>query len=230
MALPPAASSLHMVIAFEKSDASFNAVTIDGDGSETINGAATLLLLRQYDSVTLICDGTGWRVISDCRQRRITLLAQNAGSTSVDFTLPAIGGIKEFAISILTLSTTGTVVPQVRIGDSGGLESSGYTGTVTTFAETPGITTDQLSAGIALTHSSGWAGGVTWSGSIVFQRNDAGGNVWSFHSQGARTDNDLAYLISGSKQLTAEIDRFSIVFPSGSDTFDNGVVGAQVQY
>ena len=47
-----------------KVDAGAGSVTIDADGSETINGSATVSLASQYDFRTLIGDGaTGWIVI-----------------------------------------------------------------------------------------------------------------------------------------------------------------------
>ena len=47
----------------KKTDASANAVTIDGDGSETIDGAATQSLASQWDSVTVVSDGSGWYIV-----------------------------------------------------------------------------------------------------------------------------------------------------------------------
>jgi hypothetical protein len=61
--LPPAAQYKGLQFIIKKVDASANAVTIDGAGSETIDGAATLDLASQYDSATVISDGTGWHVI-----------------------------------------------------------------------------------------------------------------------------------------------------------------------
>lgn len=46
----------------KKTDATTNAVTIDGNGSETIDGVLTYVLTTQYQVVLLICDGTGWQV------------------------------------------------------------------------------------------------------------------------------------------------------------------------
>ncbi len=43
-----------------KTDASGNAVTLDGSGSETINGAATRALAAQHNKVTIESDGTNW--------------------------------------------------------------------------------------------------------------------------------------------------------------------------
>lgn len=48
----------------KKVDSSSNAVTIDPDGSETIDGATTHVLSSQYDRVEFIADaGRGWHII-----------------------------------------------------------------------------------------------------------------------------------------------------------------------
>lgn len=60
--LPAAATVSGSSISVKKSDASANAVTIDGAGAETIDGAATLALSTQYEAVTLWSDGTSWWV------------------------------------------------------------------------------------------------------------------------------------------------------------------------
>ena len=46
-----------------KTSSDFNALTIDGNSSETINGATTYLLNTQYERVKLLCDGSNWLVI-----------------------------------------------------------------------------------------------------------------------------------------------------------------------
>ena len=58
--LPTAASSTNRIYIIKKVDASVNAITIDGDGAETIDGAATQTLSNQYDSITVQSDGTEW--------------------------------------------------------------------------------------------------------------------------------------------------------------------------
>lgn len=50
-------------IAVKKIDASGNAVTIDGAGAETIDGATTISLTTQNEVARLITDGTNWRKI-----------------------------------------------------------------------------------------------------------------------------------------------------------------------
>ena len=49
-------------VIIKKTDATSNAVTIDGSGSETIDAALTYALSSQNDSVLIVCDGTNWQV------------------------------------------------------------------------------------------------------------------------------------------------------------------------
>lgn len=48
------------IVTLIKSDSSANAVTIDGNGAETINGVTTITLDNQYSVVTLFCTGSAW--------------------------------------------------------------------------------------------------------------------------------------------------------------------------
>lgn len=61
--LPAVATYPNRVVTITKLSAS-NSVTIDGNASETINGATTLVLSGQYDSVTIANNGTAWYVQS----------------------------------------------------------------------------------------------------------------------------------------------------------------------
>ncbi len=60
----PAASSAGsgFTLMFKKTDSSANAVTLDGNSSETIDGSTTYALSSQYDSAILICDGSNWHI------------------------------------------------------------------------------------------------------------------------------------------------------------------------
>lgn len=62
--LPAAASNAGMVLEIIKTDSSSNAVTVDGNSSETINGALTVNLTTQYDRVRIICDGSNWHLLN----------------------------------------------------------------------------------------------------------------------------------------------------------------------
>jgi hypothetical protein len=62
--LPAVSGSLDRIICVKKVDVSANAVTLNPNASETIDGATTYPLSTQYDSVTVICDGDEWHVIA----------------------------------------------------------------------------------------------------------------------------------------------------------------------
>ncbi len=63
VALPAAGDNTGKVFYLKKIDSSANAVTIDGDGAETIDDAATLVLNSQYDAAMLVSDGTEWWIL-----------------------------------------------------------------------------------------------------------------------------------------------------------------------
>lgn len=60
--LPTAVGNSGVSLTVKKVDSSINAVTIDGDGAETIDGQLTAILSVQYDSITLVSDGVQWWV------------------------------------------------------------------------------------------------------------------------------------------------------------------------
>lgn len=60
--LPTAASSNRRVYVIKKTDSSGNTVTIDGDGSETIDGATTNVISAQWSTRVIQSNGTAWFV------------------------------------------------------------------------------------------------------------------------------------------------------------------------
>lgn len=61
--LPPAASVRNRAYVVKRLNSGGNAVTLDGNGSETIDGATTLPLTAQYQVATVYSDGTEWWVL-----------------------------------------------------------------------------------------------------------------------------------------------------------------------
>ena len=61
--LPTLASSLGREYIISKTDSSTNLVTVDGNGSETINGALTKDISAQYSSMHIINVSSEWRII-----------------------------------------------------------------------------------------------------------------------------------------------------------------------
>jgi hypothetical protein len=63
LTLPVAAASQGRKLVAKKTDASANAVTVDGNGAETVDGAASISITAQYDSVSVISDGAAWWIV-----------------------------------------------------------------------------------------------------------------------------------------------------------------------
>lgn len=63
--LPTAASISGKRIAIRKTDSGNNGITIDGNGSETIDGSTTIIIYGQYHAVYLVSDGTNWMIASE---------------------------------------------------------------------------------------------------------------------------------------------------------------------
>ena len=64
--LPSAASSgfKNKVFIVKKTDSGSNAITIDPNSTETIDGASTVTLDRQFQTIMLMSDGTNWKVLT----------------------------------------------------------------------------------------------------------------------------------------------------------------------
>jgi hypothetical protein len=63
--LPNAEERKGKVLFIKKTDASGNAVTLDGFDSQTIDGSATHAIASQYNSRTIVSDGSNWMIIGD---------------------------------------------------------------------------------------------------------------------------------------------------------------------
>ena len=61
--LPAAASNTGRMYRIKKTDSSSNTVTIDGNGSETIDDATTLVITAQYECISIMSDGAEWWII-----------------------------------------------------------------------------------------------------------------------------------------------------------------------
>jgi len=63
MTLPPAALVPGRIYVFKRINSGGNAVIVDPSGAETIDGAATYTLSAQWNSVTIMSNGTAWFII-----------------------------------------------------------------------------------------------------------------------------------------------------------------------
>ncbi len=63
VSLPPATGLNGFRFHIKKIDATANAVTVDADGSETIDGSFTAVISGQNDSIPVNGDGSNWIIL-----------------------------------------------------------------------------------------------------------------------------------------------------------------------
>lgn len=63
LTLPAAASASRRTFIAKKIDATANAMTLDGNGAETIDGAATKATTTQWVSFSVYSNGTAWFLV-----------------------------------------------------------------------------------------------------------------------------------------------------------------------
>lgn len=139
-----------------------------------------------------------------------------AGQTEIPFTgIPAWAN--RVTVTFAGFSTNGTSEIAVQLGDSGGIETTGYTTTV-------------LGAlGVAVAHQN-YTAGFAWvpgaatdtaSGSITLSRQS--GNLWVADGKVKRATNSTAFIM-GDKTLSDVLTQVRITTVGGVNTFDAGSV------
>lgn len=151
-----------------------------------------------------------------------TAVASTSG-TSIDFTsLPT--GIKRITVMFNGVSTSGTSPPQIQIGDSGGVETTGYAGTSSAIAG--GTAQAVFTTGFGLgVNTSNWSSSVIVSGAITITLLNSSTNNWVASGSLGRSDaTGSTYFTSGGKSLSDVLDRVRITTLNGTDTFDAGSI------
>jgi hypothetical protein len=150
--------------------------------------------------------------------------AVTASGTSVDFTgIPA--GVKFISINFSGLSTNGTSQPIIQLGDSGGIETSGYLGASSGMGA--GVTTNNFTTGFAL--GADTIASAVRQGSVFLELIDSTNNTWVASGTNSRSDVARTDLTGGSKSTSAILDRVRITTVNGTDTFDAGTINIQYQ-
>lgn len=238
----PAASTVFngFVVRFKPTDVT-NTITIDGNGSETIDGDLTKTIDSLGAVLEIVCDGTNWRVnyfatasqseaeagtVDDksmtpertsqaiaALASSITLGTEQAttSGTAFDFTgIPA--GTNRITMMFDSVSLSGTDSLLVQLGDSGGIETTGY---VSRTANTVGGTETSTAGFISRSNAASNAN----NGAITLTRMDS--NKWV--STGTLEDSTNMVLSSGVKTLSGELTQIRLT-RDGSNTFDAGAV------
>ena len=148
-----------------------------------------------------------------------TAVASTSG-TSIDFTgIPS--WVKKITVMFDGVSTDGTSLVRMQLGDSGGIETSDYNGS-TSYAGSSGSGGAANSSGFD-TFGDNLAVAVRY-GSVVFT--NLSGNTWTVHGVLTITGTATAFTMqfSGSKTLSDTLTQVRITTVNGTDTFDAGSV------
>lgn len=141
--------------------------------------------------------------------------------TSKDFTsIPS--WVKRITVAFSGVSTNGTSLPIIQLGDSGGIEATGYTSAVA--VSLAGNTTGAGSATTGFNLVSSAAAATTFSGLLTLVLLDAATNTWVASLASASTATAGGYVGGGTKSLSATLDRISLTTVNGTDAFDAGSV------
>ncbi len=188
-----------------------SSVILTGDTSGTLTVSAPLV--AGSNTVTLpAATGT------------ISLLTQatsvSASGTSVDFTgIPSWA--KRITVMFQGVSTSSTSPVQIQLGDAGGIENTGYSGTLTRFG-TSTLGSTSLSAGVQTDSGTASAAASTRNGIVVF--NNLTSNVWAFSGNIGLGNTDFLGAVGGSKSLSDVLTQVRITTVNGTDTFDAGSI------
>lgn len=143
--------------------------------------------------------------------------AVTASGTSVDFTgIPS--WVKRITVMFNGVSTNGTSPIVVQLGDSGGIENTGYTGAC--FNNSAATTVNFSSSFYAIALNA--VAGNTYSGQMILNNFD--GFTYVESSVVSSITTATVSSGSGSKSLSATLDRIRITTVNGTDTFDAGTI------
>lgn len=183
-----------------------SSVVISGDTSGTVTVAAPAV--AGTNTLTLQA-ATATNAVNTLA----TAVASTSG-TSIDFTgLPA--WIKRITVMFSGVSTTGSSNYLIQIGDSGGIENTGYNSTALTDGASSGV----LTAGFAVVYATSAA--ALQSGKIEI--NLVTGTSWVASGTVANNTGNVS-MMSGNKTLSDTLTQVRITTVGGTETFDAGTV------
>jgi hypothetical protein len=214
----PAAPADGMVITVESTQ-QITALTVQGNtGQSLVGGTVTLRQNQPLSYVYRLTNTTWYPFAGNSNSDIVSGTSQNSTSgTSIDFTsIPS--WVKRITVMFSGVSTSGTSQILCQIG-SGGITSTGYTGTCTGFST--GGSTVSMSTGFILGDSTR-AGDLRYG---LFTIANHSGNLWAMSGViGITTGITATTYFGGTVTIGGVLDRVRITTAGGTDTFDAGSI------
>lgn len=168
-----------------------------GTSDKLVDAAQLLTALRPYSTTTATTSGS------------------DAQFTSINT------GVRRIVLAFSGVSSNGTGLWTIEIGDSGGFETSGYAGAVTRDGGSASFSTSFVITSTTVASD-------TYDGVIEIYRGDSSTNTWHIRGTLSAGTGPLVHLSTGSKSLSAELDRLRVV--AGGNTFDAGKITCEAFY
>jgi hypothetical protein len=145
-----------------------------------------------------------------------TTVASTSG-TSIDFTsIPS--WVKRVTVMFNAVSTNGSSNLLVQLGDSGGVEITGYGG-ASSHVGSGGTGAANFTTGFGINNTSA---GDLKRGSFILSLADSANFRWVCSGVIADSASAFTAQTAGDKSLSATLDRIRITTVNGTDTFDSG--------
>jgi hypothetical protein len=166
--------------------------------------------------------GTGTVAVQGASTNIVSDTAQTAPPTTpqyFDFTgIPS--WVKKVTVLWNGVSTNGTSNPIIQLGDSGGIEATGYLGAASNMAT--GVATLNFTTGFGVFGTSGWTAARVVYGGLIISKID--GNTWVASGTWAASDDNQIGVTSGAKALSDTLTQVRITTLGGTNTFDAGTI------
>jgi hypothetical protein len=144
-----------------------------------------------------------------------TAVASTSG-TSIDFTsIPS--WVKQITVMFNGVSLSGTAYLAIQLGDSGGIETSGYLGGAGNTGG--GVVLNSTFFSLA----PGSSAAATADGLYTISLMNSSTNLWAISGTAYQSGYSMS-LCGGTKPLSATLDRLRITTSNGTDTFDAGSI------
>jgi hypothetical protein len=181
-------------------------------GNLAVTGAATAASLQVGGVTTNV-----YPVVSGTAVAYTSFTA----TTYNDFTgIPS--WVKRVTILFNGLSSSGTSTFLIQIGDSGGIENTGYSCLGSTISSASAASSE-YTAGFGIGSNASYAATSTYSGFIVLDWFDT--NTWCVNGTLAGVGQTHSKIVSGAKALSAgPLTQVRVTTVNGTDTFDAGSI------
>ena len=147
--------------------------------------------------------------------------AVTASGTSVDF-LDIPSWVKRITVMFGGVSTNGTSVPLIQLGDAGGIENTGYVSVDVQAGGTNQAGGSVNTSGHVCIYNQVAAN--AYFGQCIFSLLDSATNTWVGSSSFATSGLAFGLYGTSGKSLSATLDRIRITTVNGTDTFDAGTI------